>query len=101
MIGYSINDTIIIFDRIRENLRNKRKEDYEEIVNKSVGQTLNRSINTVLTSTFPLVALLIFGGSTIHLFILAMLIGFVAGAYSSICIASSTWYDIKNRNAVA
>jgi preprotein translocase subunit SecF len=101
VIGYSINDTIIIFDRIRENLRNKRKEDYEEIVNKSVGQTLNRSINTVLTSTFPLVALLIFGGSTIHLFILAMLIGFVAGAYSSICIASSTWYDIKNRNAVA
>lgn len=101
VIGYSINDTIVIFDRIRENLRNKRKEDYEELVNKSVGQTLNRSINTVLTSSFPLIALLIFGGSTIHLFVLAMLIGFVTGAYSSICIASSTWYDIKNRNAVA
>jgi preprotein translocase subunit SecF len=101
VIGYSINDTIVIFDRIRENLRNKRKEDYEELVNKSVGQTLNRSINTVLTSAFPLIALLIFGGSTIHLFVLAMLIGFVTGAYSSICIASSTWYDIKNRNAVA
>ena len=101
VIGYSINDTIVIFDRIRENLRNKRKEDYEELVNKSVGQTLNRSINTVLTSSFPLIALLIFGGSTIHLFVLAMLIGFVTGAYASICIASSTWYDIKNRNAVA
>lgn len=101
VIGYSINDTIVIFDRIRENLRNKRKENYEELVNKSVGQTLNRSINTVLTSSFPLIALLIFGGSTIHLFVLAMLIGFVTGAYSSICIASSTWYDIKNRNAVA
>lgn len=101
VIGYSINDTIVIFDRIREHLRNKRKEDYEELVNKSVGQTLNRSINTVLTSSFPLIALLIFGGSTIHLFVLAMLIGFVTGAYSSICIASSTWYDIKNRNAVA
>jgi preprotein translocase subunit SecF len=101
VIGYSINDTIIIFDRIRENLRNKRKEDYEELVNRSVGQTLNRSINTVLTSAFPLIALLIFGGSTIQLFILAMLIGFVTGAYSSICIASSTWYDIKTREAAA
>jgi preprotein translocase subunit SecF len=101
VIGYSINDTIIIFDRIRENLRNKRKEDYEELVNRSVGQTLNRSINTVLTSAFPLIALLIFGGSTIQLFILAMLIGFVTGAYSSICIASSTWYDIKAREAAA
>ena len=101
VIGYSINDTIVIFDRIRENMRNKRKEDYEELVNKSVGQTLNRSINTVLTSSFPLVALLVFGGATIKLFVLAMLIGFVAGAYSSICIASSTWFELKNRHAVA
>jgi preprotein translocase subunit SecF len=71
VIGYSINDTIVIFDRIRENMRNKRKEDYEELVNRSVRQTLNRSINTVLTSSFPLVALLIFGGATIKLFVLA------------------------------
>ncbi len=101
VIGYSINDTIVIFDRIRENMRNKRKEDYEELVNRSVRQTLNRSINTVLTSSFPLVALLIFGGATIKLFVLAMLIGFVTGAYSSICIASSTWFEIKNRRALA
>lgn len=99
VIGYSINDTIVIFDRIRENMRGSRKEDYEELVNRSVGQTLNRSINTVLTSAFPLITLLILGGSTIHIFVLAMLIGFVTGAYSSICIASSTWYDIKNRKA--
>jgi preprotein translocase subunit SecF len=101
VIGYSINDTIVIFDRIRENMRNKRKEDYEELVNRSVRQTLNRSINTVLTSSFPLVALLIFGGATIKLFVLAMLIGFVTGAYSSICIASSTWFELKNRRALA
>jgi len=101
VIGYSINDTIVIFDRVRENLRGTRKQDYEELVNRSVGQTLNRSINTVLTSVFPLIALLILGGSTIKLFVLAMLIGFVTGAYSSICIASSTWYDIKTRKAAA
>jgi len=101
VIGYSINDTIVIFDRVRENLRGTRKQDYEELVNRSVGQTLNRSINTVLTSAFPLIALLILGGSTIKLFVLAMLIGFVTGAYSSICIASSTWYDIKTRKAAA
>lgn len=99
VIGYSINDTIVIFDRIRENMKGSRKEDYEELVNRSVGQTLNRSINTVLTSVFPLIALLILGGSTIKLFVLAMLIGFITGAYSSICIASSLWYDIKNQKA--
>lgn len=99
VIGYSINDTIVIFDRIRENMKGSRKENYEELVNRSVGQTLNRSINTVLTSVFPLIALLILGGSTIKLFVLAMLIGFITGAYSSICIASSLWYDIKNQKA--
>ena len=99
VIGYSINDTIVIFDRIRENMKGSRKENYEELVNRSAGQTLNRSINTVLTSVFPLIALLILGGSTIKLFVLAMLIGFITGAYSSICIASSLWYDIKNQKA--
>lgn len=97
VIGYSINDTIVIFDRVRENMRNKRKENYEELVNRSVSQTLNRSINTVLTSIFPLITLLLFGGATIKLFVLAMLIGFVTGAYSSICIASSFWFDLKSR----
>lgn len=99
VIGYSINDTIVIFDRIREHLRNKRKENYEELINRSVAQTLNRSINTVLTSVFPLITLLLLGGATIQLFVLAMLIGFVTGAYSSICIASSIWFDIKHRAA--
>ncbi|HOQ09593.1 MAG TPA: protein translocase subunit SecF [Syntrophomonadaceae bacterium] len=101
VIGYSINDTIVIFDRVRENMRGTRKQDYEDLVNRSVAQTLTRSVNTVLTSIFPLVALLILGGSTIKLFVLAMLIGFVVGCYSSICIASSTWYEIKTSRAAA
>jgi len=97
VVGYSINDTIVIFDRIRENLRMKRKEDYANLVNRSITQSLNRSINTVLTSLFALVALLVFGGGNIRYFILAMVLGFVVGCYSSIFVASPVWYDIKNR----
>ena len=97
IVGYSINDTIVIFDRIRENLRGKRKDDYATLVNRSVTQTFNRSINTVLTCVFALIALLIFGGGTLQLFVGAMLIGFIVGAYSSICVASPIWYELKNR----
>lgn len=99
VIGYSINDTIVIFDRVRENMRLKFKGDRATLLNTSIMQTLNRSINTVLTSTFALIALLLFGGATIKLFILAMLIGFISGAYSSIFIASPIWYEIKNKAA--
>ncbi len=98
IVGYSINDTIVIFDRIRENLRLKRKEDLMDMVNRSITQSLNRSINTVLVCVFALVALMIFGGATIKFFVLAMLIGFVVGCYSSIFIASPLWYDIKRRS---
>jgi len=95
-IGYSINDTIIIFDRIRENLRSQSKgESLEDLVNRSLWQTLARSINTVLTVMFVLVALYFLGGSTIHTFILALLIGVISGAYSSICNASPLWVDFK------
>ncbi|NLV16071.1 MAG: protein translocase subunit SecF [Syntrophomonadaceae bacterium] len=97
ILGYSINDTIVVFDRIRENLRLRRKEPYDVIVDKSVLQTVNRSINTVLTVVFCLVALLVLGGSTIKFFILAMLMGVIIGCYSSICIASPLWYDLKVR----
>ncbi|SHG98284.1 protein translocase subunit secF [Thermosyntropha lipolytica DSM 11003] len=97
VIGYSINDTIVVFDRIRENLSFKLKEDLMTLINRSIMQTLNRSINTVLTSAFALIALLAFGGATIKLFVLAMLIGFISGAYSSIFIASPVWYELKAR----
>ncbi len=97
IVGYSINDTIVIFDRIRENLRMKKKEDYMSLVNRSITQSLNRSINTVLTCVFALVALLVFGGTTLKIFVLTMLIGFSVGCYSSIFVASPLWYDIKNK----
>lgn len=96
IIGYSINDTIVIFDRIRENLRARKKgESLEDVVNASLWQTLTRSINTVLTVVFVLVALYFLGGSTIRNFVLALLIGVVSGAYSSICNASPLWVDFK------
>lgn len=96
IIGYSINDTIIIFDRIRENMLNKKKgEALEDIINRSLWQTLARSINTGLTVIFVLVALLLFGGTTIYNLVLALLIGIVAGAYSSIFNASPLWYEMK------
>ena len=97
VIGYSINDTIVIFDRVRENLRMKKKDDTATLLNKSIMQTLNRSINTVLTSLLPLVTLFLFGGSTIKIFILALLLGFIFGCYSSICVASPVYYEIKQR----
>ncbi|MGS0764970.1 protein translocase subunit SecF [Syntrophomonas curvata] len=97
IVGYSINDTIVIFDRIRENLRLKRKEDRANLVNRSIFQSLTRSINTGLTSLFALIALFAFGGGNIKYFVLTMIIGFIIGAYSSIFVASPIWYDLKNR----
>lgn len=98
IIGYSINDTIIIFDRIRENLKTRKKgETLEELVNTSLWQTLARSINTVLTVMFVLLALYFIGGTTVKYFVLAMLIGVASGAYSSIFNASPVWVDLKLR----
>ncbi|GEA16112.1 protein-export membrane protein SecF [Moorella sp. E308F] len=96
IIGYSINDTIVIFDRIRENLRLRKKETIEELVNRSINQTLTRSINTVLTVVIALLALMLLGGETTRTFALAMLIGTISGAYSSIFTASPLWIDLRN-----
>ncbi|WP_313429275.1 protein translocase subunit SecDF [Siminovitchia terrae] len=99
IVGYSINDTIVTFDRIRENMRAKKrlktKEDIAEIVNKGLRQTLTRSINTVLTVIVTVVALLIFGSESIQNFSLALLVGLLAGTYSSIFISAQLWYDLK------
>ncbi len=97
VIGYSINDTIVIFDRVRENLRMKKKDALDTLLNKSIMQTMNRSVNTVLTVLMPLIALLVFGGDTIKIFVIALLVGFMFGMYSSICIASPFYYEIKQR----
>lgn len=87
VIGYSINDTIIVFDRIRENLP-KSQENFAETVNRSVNQTITRSINTSFSSVLALTAVLFFGGDTIKDFALVLVIGILVGTYSSIFIAS-------------
>lgn len=88
VIGYSVMDSIVIFDRIRENLKTGTRASYEEIVNQSVLQTMTRSINTLMTVLFTLLALYFFGGDTLKNFAFALLIGVTSGAYSSIFIAS-------------
>ncbi|WP_419959104.1 protein translocase subunit SecDF [Psychrobacillus sp. BM2] len=99
IVGYSINDTIVTFDRIRENLHRSKKITTEEelatIVNKSLRQTLGRSVNTVLTVILVVVALLIFGAEGIRNFNIALLIGLIAGTYSSILVAAQLWFDLK------
>ena len=90
IIGYSLNDTIVVFDRVRENFLKLRKTGPEESINISINQTLSRTIVTSLTTLLVLIALFYFGGKVIHGFSLAMIIGVVIGTYSSIFVASSS-----------
>lgn len=90
IIGYSLNDTIVVFDRVRENFLKLRKSTAEESVNTSINQTLSRTIVTSLTTLLVLAALFYFGGKIIHGFALAMIIGVAIGTYSSIYVASSS-----------
>jgi len=100
IVGYSINDTIVIFDRIRENLRLhfRRGGDIVELANRSIYQTLTRSLYTVLTVLFTTFALYWFGGDTTKDFSFALLIGFFSGCYSSIFVASPLWVTLRNWN---
>ncbi len=88
VIGYSVNDTIVVFDRLRENVINFGSRSFVQNVNISISETLGRSMNTSLTLLFTLMALFLFGGATIRGFLIVLLIGVVAGTYSSIAIAS-------------
>jgi len=88
VIGFSVHDTIVVFDRIRENLGTYRRVDYETVVNHSLVQTLDRSINTTLTVIFTLTALVLFGGDSIRHFVLILLVGILSGTYSSILNAA-------------
>lgn len=88
ILGYSVNDTIVVFDRIRENLGRVSKVTFEEVVNRSVNETMARSINTTLTTLLALIAVYFFGGVSVQYFALALIIGIFCGAYSSIFIAS-------------
>ena len=96
IVGYSINATIVIFDRIRENLAEmKKKEELADVVNKSITQTLSRSIYTSLTTIVMVAVLFIFGVSSIKLFALPLMVGFICGAYSSVCLTGALWYVLK------
>lgn len=98
IISFSVHDTIVVFDRVRENLINRRSgETFDEIVNHSIVQTLPRSINTQLTSMFTLTALLLFGGGSIANFVLVLLIGLISGTYSSIFNAAQLLVVWENR----
>jgi len=96
IVGFSVNDTVVIYDRVRENLKLNPGMHINDVVDSAVNQTLSRSINTSLTTVLPLVAIFIFGGQTLKYFALALIVGFLAGSYSSIFVASSLlalWRD--------
>jgi len=93
VVGYSINDTIIVYDRIRENLSQRTREPFPRLVNRSVLETLVRSINTVLTTILAIAAVYVFGGSTIHDFAFGLMVGIFTGAYSSVFNASALLVD--------
>ncbi len=88
VIGFSVHDTIVVFDRVRENITRYRSQDFETIVNRSIIETLDRSINTQLTVLFTLTALALLGGVTVRIFVITLLVGILSGTYSSIFNAS-------------
>lgn len=95
IIGFSVHDTIVVFDRIRENLIKQQSKKFIEVANLSVIQTLGRSLNTSLTVVFVLIALLLFGGETLKWFVVALLVGIISGTYSSIFNATAllVWWE--------
>lgn len=98
IVGYSINATIVIFDRIRENLEGaRRKDELQDIVNKSINQTLSRSIFTSLTTFIMVAALYVFGVTSIREFALPIMAGIICGTYSSVCLAGAMWYVFRTK----
>ncbi len=95
VIGYSLNDTIVVFDRIRENFRRLRKDDAKEVINRSLNQTLSRTLTTSGTTLLVVIALFLFGGELIHGFSAALIVGIVIGTYSSIYVASAMLVGLR------
>ena len=100
VIGYSMNDTVIVFDRVREFLAGNIKGNFKEVVNASINTTLSRTINTSFTMVLVLLIMFIFGGESIRGFIFAMLIGIIVGTYSSLFIATPVVYDAMSKKEV-
>lgn len=95
ILGYSINATIVVFDRVRENRKISGDTPFDEVMDRSIWQTMTRSINTTLTTLFTIVTILIFGVSAIRSFALPLLIGVLSGCYSSVCIAGPVWSKLR------
>lgn len=101
IIGYSLNDTIVILDRIRENLKTAKRRNMEVLVNLSLNQTLSRTLNTSLTTLIPVVILYFLGGAVLSNFALALFIGIIVGTYSSIFVASALLVDWEKKSSQA
>ena len=100
VVGYSVNGTIVIFDRIRENLKvHRRSETVSDMIDNSIKSTLTRTIYTTITTLFAIVAIFLFGGETIHNFSFAMLVGCCSGAYTSILLAGTIWLFLQHKKA--
>ena len=97
ILGYSINDTIVIFDRIREEMKLNPKTNAEDIINISIKKSLTRTINTSLTTLIAVVLLYIFGVEDVQILALPLIFGIISGTYSSLFIASPLWYEMKSR----
>lgn len=98
VVGYSMNDTIVIFDRIRENMINAKRDSFEEVADQSIKQTISRSINTAFTTLLAIIALYVLGVDSIKEFTLPLIAGISVGVYSSIFIASPVWVMLNKRN---
>ncbi len=96
VVGYSINATIVVFDRVRESQPNYKSTERASLMNDSISMTFARSVNTTITTLLTLFALIIFGGDTTKIFVFAMIVGITAGFYSSVCLSGSIYYDLVN-----
>ncbi len=98
VVGFSINGTVVIFDRIRENLKlHRRSEGLDELVETSIWQCMTRTVYTESTALFAVLVIFLYGGATIHNFMFAMLVGFASGGYTSICLAGPMWIKMRER----
>ena len=99
VVGYSINDTVVVYDRIREFLNSHKKRGMEEVVNEALNSTLSRTVNTSLSTFFVLLMIFIFGGEVIRGFAFALLIGVIVGTYSSLCVAAPIVVDLSKKDS--
>lgn len=101
IVGFSVNDTVVIYDRVRETIQSNPTHHINDIVDEAVNQTLTRSINTTSTTLLPLIGIFLFGGDTLKFFALALIVGFIAGVYSSVFVASSLLAFWRERTGFA